>query len=283
MPENKIKKIFNHVILSIFLILSVIPGFKLIGNLFLQVAVTVMCALIIFFLADFLLKTDADSVSKSLIITVLFWVIFALYKQIELHLKNNDKSFRWFMNFYYDKPALIFVVLFICVLYYVFKLMISKNDSFVSDYKIFIKRTSILVLVYYSVILIYSFFLIREITFMRPEFNIRPFAMIEFTFTRGYIDYELIFLFLGNIAIFLPLGVFASAFTRNRLIIILLPIIVSSGIEISQYFLGNGHPDVDDFMLNVIGFYMGVGIKTILDCLVHKFTKGKFSSFFLFD
>lgn len=283
MPENKIKKIFNHVILSIFLILSVIPGFKLIGNLFLQVAVTAMCALIIFFLADFLLKTDADSVSKSLIITVLFWVIFALYKQIELHLKNNDKSFRWLMNFYYDKPALIFVVLFICVLYYVFKLMISKNDSFVSDYKIFIKRTSILVLVYYSVILIYSFFLIREITFMRPEFNIRPFAMIEFTFTRGYIDYELIFLFLGNIAIFLPLGVFASAFTKNRLIIILLPIIVSSGIEISQYFLGNGHPDVDDFMLNVIGFYMGVGIKTILDCLVHKFTKGKFSSFFLFD
>ncbi len=283
MPENKIKKIFNHVILSIFLILSVIPGFNLIGNLFLQVAVTAICALIIFFLADFLLKTNADSVSKSLIISVLFWVVFALYKQIELHLKNNDKSFRWLMNFYYDKPALIFVVLFICVLYYVFKLMISKNDSFISDYKIFIKRTSILVLVYYSVILIYSFFLIREITFMRPEFNIKPFAMIEFTFTRGYIDYELIFLFLGNIAIFLPLGVFASAFTRNILIIILLPIIVSSGIEISQYFLGNGHPDVDDFMLNVIGFYMGVGIKTILDCLVHKFTKGKFSSFFLFD
>lgn len=283
MPENKLKKIFNHGILSIFLILSVIPGFNLIGNLFLQVAVTAICTLIIIFLADFLLKTDADSVSKSLIITVLFWVIFALYKQIELHLKNNDKSFRWLMNFYYDKPALIFVVLFICVLYYVFKLMISKNDSFASDYKIFIKRTSILVLVYYSVILIYSFFLIREITFIRPEFNIRPFTMIEFTFTRGYIDYELIFLFLGNIAIFLPLGVFASAFTRNRLIIILLPIIVSSGIEISQYFLGNGHPDVDDFMLNVIGFYMGVGIKTILDCLVHKFTKGKFSSFFLFD
>lgn len=283
MPENKLKKIFTQGLLSVFLILSVVPGFELIGNLFLQGFVTIVCTLIIILSADFLLKANAASVSNSLVISVLFWVFFALYKQFELHLKNNDKSFRWLMNFYYDKPALIFVVLFICVLYYVFKLMISKNDSFVSDYKIFIKRTSILVLVYYSVILIYSFFLIREITFMRPEFNIKPFAMIEFTFTRGYIDYELIFLFLGNIAIFLPLGVFASAFTRNRLIIILLPIIVSSGIEISQYFLGNGHPDVDDFMLNVIGFYMGVGIKTILDCLVHKFTKGKFSSFFLFD
>lgn len=283
MPENEIKKIFNHVILSIFLILSVIPGFNLIGNLFLQGFVTIVCTLIIILSADFLLKADAASVSNSLVISVLFWVFFALYKQFELHLTNNDKSLRWFMNFYYDKPALIFVVLFICVLYYVFKLMISKNDSFVSDYKIFIKRTSILALVYYSVILIYSFFLIREITFMRPEFNIRPLAMIEFTFTRGYIDYELIFLFLGNIAIFLPLGIFVSAFTKNKTLIILLPIILSSEIEFSQYFLGNGHPDVDDFVLNVLGFYMGVGIKAMLDRLVFKFTKGKFTSFFIFD
>lgn len=283
MPENKFKKIFTQGLLSVFLILSVVPGFELIGDLFLQGFVTIVCTLIIILSADFLLKADAASVSNSLVISVLFWVIFALYKQIELHVTNNDKSFRWLMNFYYDKPALIFVVLIVCVLYYVFKLMLNQNNSFISDYKLFIKKISVLFLTYYSVILIYSFFLIREITFIRPEFNIRPFAMIEFTFTRGYIDYELIFLFLGNIAIFLPLGVFASAFTINRLIIILLPIIVSSGIEISQYFLGNGHPDVDDFMLNVIGFYMGVGIKTILDCLVHKFTKGKFSSFFLFD
>lgn len=136
MPENKIKKTFYQGLLSAFLILSVIPGFELIGNLFLQVAVTVICTLIIIFLADFLFKTDADSVSNSLITTVLFWVIFALYKQIELHITNNDKTFRWLINFYYDKPALIFVVLFVCVLYYIFKLMLSKKDSFVSEYKI---------------------------------------------------------------------------------------------------------------------------------------------------
>lgn len=283
MPENKLKKIFTQGLLSVFLILSVVPGFELIGNLFLQGFVTIVCTLIIILSADFLLKADAASVSNSLVISVLFWVFFALYKQIELHVTNNDKSLRWFMNFYYDKPALIFVVLIVCVLYYVFKLMISKKESFASDYKLFIKKISVLFLVYYSLILIYSFYLIRDITFIRPEFNLKPFAMIEFTFTRGYMDYELIFLFLGNIAIFLPLGIFVSAFTKNKTLIILLPIILSSGIEFSQYFLGNGHPDVDDFMLNVIGFYMGVGIKTILDCFVHKSTKGKFTSFFIFD
>lgn len=283
MPENKFKRIFNQGLLSLLLTLAVIPGFKLIGNLFLQVVVTTVCVLIILLVYDFLFKVAADSASNSLIAMVVFWVFSALFKQIELHIVNNDKSWRWIMNFYYDKPALIFIVLIVCVLYYVFKLMINKKDSFVCDYKRFIRKTSVLFLAYYSVILIYSFFLIREITFIRPEFNIKPFAMIEFTFTRGYIDYELIFLFLGNLAIFLPLGIFVSAFTKNKSLIILLPVILSSGIELSQYLLGNGHPDIDDFMLNVIGFYIGVGIKKILDCLVCKFTKGKISSFFIFD
>ncbi len=283
MPENKFKRIFNQGLLSLLLTLAVIPGFELIGNLFLQVVVTTVCVLIILLVYDFLFKVAADSASNSLIAMVMFWVFSALFKQIELHIVNNDKSWRWIMNFYYDKPALIFVVLIVCVLYYVFKLMINKKDSFVCDYKRFIRKTSVLFLAYYSVILIYSFFLIREITFIRPEFNIKPFAMIEFTFTRGYIDYELIFLFLGNLAIFLPLGIFVSAFTKNKSLIILLPVILSSGIELSQYLLGNGHPDIDDFILNVIGFYIGVGIKKTLDCLVCKFTKGKISSFFIFD
>lgn len=283
MPENKFKRIFNQGLLSLLLTLAVIPGFELIGNLFLQVVVTTVCVLIILLVYDFLFKVAADSASNSLIAMVVFWVFSALFNQIELHIVNNDKSWRWIMNFYYDKPALIFVVLIVCVLYYVFKLMINKKDSFVCDYKRFIRKTSVLFLAYYSVILIYSFFLIREITFIRPEFNIKPFAMIEFTFTRGYIDYELIFLFLGNLAIFLPLGIFVSAFTKNKSLIILLPVILSSGIELSQYLLGNGHPDIDDFILNVIGFYIGVGIKKTLDCLVCKFTKGKISSFFIFD
>lgn len=283
MPKNRIKKLFNYGLLSVLLTFSIIPGFNLIGNLFLQVVVTIVCALIILLVSDFLLKADAVSVSNSLTAMVVFWVFFALFKQIEIHIVNNDRSLCWILNFYYDKPALIFVVIIVCVLYYIFKLMINKKDAFVCDYKLFIRKTSILFLTYYSIILVYSFFLIREITFIPPVFNIKPFAMIEFTFTRGYIDYELIFLFLGNIAIFLPLGIFAPAFTKNKIFIVFLPIILSSGIEISQYFLGNGHPDIDDFILNVIGFYIGVGIKILLDYLVHKFSKGKFTSFFILD
>ena len=283
MSENTLKKYSVQVLLSVLFTLAVIPGFGLIGNLFLQVVVTIFVSLIIILISDFKLKTNPASVANSLIAMVVFWTSFSLVKQIEMHIATNNNTLRWLFLFYYDKPALIFIVLFVCALYYIVKLIVNKKDDFINEYKWFIRKITTLFLVYYSIILVYSFFLVREITFVRPEYNLKPFSVIESTFTRGYWDYELIFLFLGNIAIFLPLGIFISALTKNKFILILLPIVLSSGIEFSQYFLGNGHPDIDDVILNISGFYFGLGIKQLLDFCVFKFTKGKFSSFFIFN
>lgn len=286
MPEINNKNVFNKVkqlICSTLLIISVIPGFNLIGNLFLQVVVTLLCVLVVNLISDKLIKADPEIISGSLELMLIFWIIAALCKQIYIHILTKDYSFRWLHLFYFDKPALIFIVFFISTLYYIFKLIKNKNNpKFIQSYKTFIRRTSLMFVIYYLIILTYSFFLVREITLVRPEYNLKPFEMIIFTFSRGYIDYELIFLFLGNVAIFLPLGVFASAFLKNKFILIILPIIISFTIEVSQYFLGNGHPDVDDFILNVLGFYLGIGIKKLLDLLVNKLTKGQLSSFFIF-
>lgn len=286
MPENNNKNVFNkdkQLICSVLLIISVIPGFNLIGNLFLQVVVTLLCVLVVNFISDKLIKADPETISGSLELMLIFWIIYALYKQINIHILAKDYSFRWLHLFYFDKPALIFIVFFISILYYIFKLIKNKNNpDFIQSYKAFIRRTSLIFVIYYSIILIYSFFLVREVTLVRPEYNLKPFEMIIFTFSRGYIDYELIFLFLGNIAIFLPLGIFATAFIKNKFILISMPVVISFAIETSQYFLGNGHPDIDDFILNVLGFYLGIGIKKLLDLLVNKLTKGQLSSFFIF-
>ena len=75
-------------------------------------------------------------------------------------------------------------------------------------------------------------------------------------------------LFFGNIAIFVPLGylLFHSLKRgRRKIILAVLPIFLSSAIEISQYYFGMGHPDVDDVLLNVIGFYIGALMKMLLD------------------
>ena len=75
-------------------------------------------------------------------------------------------------------------------------------------------------------------------------------------------------LFFGNIAIFVPLGylLFHSLKKgKRKIFLVLLPVFLSSAIEFSQYYFGMGHPDVDDVLLNVIGFYIGVLLKMLLD------------------
>lgn len=283
LKNQRIKDILIQVICILIVTISVLPGYKLIGNLVLQVLVTVLSGTVAVFLLDVLFKPKPIVFSRSLISMVVFWTVLAVAKQFIFHITHNDFSFKWYQLFYYDRPALICVVYFTCILYFIIKLLVKRKDAiYIDDYSGFIKMATSGFLFFYAVILLYSFFMIRTITFERPEVNLKPFSMMIFTFSQGYIDYELLFLFLGNIAIFLPLGILLSAFTKNKIFLITFPVILSFVIEFSQFLLGNGHPDVDDLILNVIGFYLGILIKKLIDTVVYKATKGELTSFFIF-
>lgn len=276
-----IKDILFAFLIACLFIASVLPGYKLVGNLFAQVTLTVFLTILIMLLFDFVFRIKPEIVSYSLILMTAFWIIFALIKQINLHITTNNYSLKWLHLFYYDKPALIFVVIFITILYYVIRLLFNKNNiDYINSYKKYIKYTIRCLLVYYATILFYCFYLVRSITFERSEPNLIPFEVISFSLSR--IDYELLFLLLGNIAIFFPLGVIISSVSSGKSLNILLPIILSVSIEISQYYLGNGHPDIDDVILNVIGYYLGILTRIILDRLVYIASGKKFKSFILF-
>lgn len=284
MLNNKFQNIIETVlsmICSALLISCVLPGFSLIGNLFSQVAVTIVLNIIILLIFDFVLKVKPVIISNSLIIMCSFWIVFAVIKQIALHIDTKNHYFEWLYQFYYDKPALIFTVLLISAFYYIIKLFSKKFDiDYIKLYKPFMKKTVITICFYYSIILFYCFYLVREITWVRPEPNLIPFEMIRISLL--YNDYELLFLMLGNIAIFFPLGILVSALSKHKWLVIIIPFLVSIGVEISQYFLGNGHPDVDDVILNIIGYYLGVLVRITIDRIVVKLSKGRVKSFFLF-
>lgn len=280
----KIRQIFEQILCALSFVLCVIPGFKLLGNLFYQITITAVLALIIILIFDLLFKTKPKTFSISLLIMTVFWVLFSIFNQINIHIINSDKSFSWIHLFYYDRPTMLFIVFFTSIIYFIVKLLFKYNDTnFIKDYSCFCRLTIKIFLAFYALILFYSFFLVRKITWTCNEYNLIPFETIAFTFSRGYIDYELFFLFLGNIAIFLPLGVLISLLSKNKAILIFTPILLSGVIEVSQYFLGNGHPDIDDFILNVIGFYLGALFKVIMDYAVYKASKGKLNSFFIMD
>ncbi len=282
--QNKVCKLISELSCVILITLSVIPGFMLLGNLLAQVVASVISCFAALLLFDCAFNLKPLVFAKSLSIMTIFWIIVALIKQITLHMNSGGTDFNWFHLFYYDRPAMLFVVQFTCIIYFIVKLIIKRSDkNFINDYSKFIKHTTVCFVLYYLLILIYCFIIVREITFIKPTPNLIPFDTIYNSFSDERIDYELLFLFLGNIAIFLPLGVFLSALIKNKLILMIFPIALSVGIEVSQYYLGNGHPDIDDVLLNVLGFYIGILFKKIVDFILYKASKGTIKSFFIFS
>lgn len=263
--------------------MCVIPGYMLLGNLPAQIFASSAACLVCLLLFDLIFKVRAEVFSYSLIVMTVFWVTVAIIKQISLQITNGSLSVNWFHLFYYDRPAMLFVVQFTCMLYFIVKLIKNQNNNeFVSSYKRFIHNTTVCFIVYYVIVLIYCFILVREITFNRPMPNLIPFDTIITSFSLGRIDYELLFLFLGNIAIFFPLGIFVSAVVKSKVFIIVFPFFLSSGIEFSQYLLGNGHPDIDDVILNVLGFYLGFLVYKLTNYVLIKASDGRLKSFFIF-
>ena len=65
---------------------------------------------------------------------------------------------------------------------------------------------------------------------------------------------------VGNIVIFIPLGVYLTLFKENKRTItnLLIIFIVSLFVEIIQGFLGMGISDIDDVILNSLGGWIGI-------------------------
>lgn len=83
--------------------------------------------------------------------------------------------------------------------------------------------------------------------------------------------------FFGNLLIFTPLGFYMPVYVKRipRLMIIIFPILLAGIIETSQYVLKTGKSDIDDFWMNVLGYWIGVMLFYLLGLVRSKVTKGK--------
>lgn len=278
--KNILKIIFFEVISAMAITCSVVPAFNNIGHLFYQIFLTAAFVIVFLSIADSK-KIKPTTVAHSLIFMTVYWVASALIAQIQLHKRLDNHSFGWLHLFYYDKPAMLFVAYFAAFLFFAVKLMKNtENSEYISQYRKFLKTTLIGLICYYSLILFYCFYLVRAGETGSPDVNLIPFNVFK-VMKAGEYEYEFIFLFFGNIGIFMPLGLLLPLLIKNKPIIILFPFVLSVGVEISQYFLRNGQTDIDDVILNVIGFFIGYLIKILFDKAVFKMSKGKLSSVFL--
>ena len=95
-------------------------------------------------------------------------------------------------------------------------------------------------------------------------------------------SYEAIFYFIGNILCFLPIGFYISVRRRQTPVwrLVLTPVVLSLLIEVSQLLFNMGHFDVDDILMNAVGFYMGFLIARLFDFVRARITAGEEKSVF---
>lgn len=111
---------------------------------------------------------------------------------------------------------------------------------------------------------------------LKYHLQYRPFTSIKSyvkLFSKGYAYDYVIRNFIGNVIMFIPLGLFLPAVKRRfrrlkRFIPVVLLILL--GIETSQLLLLRGVFDVDDIILNLLGALMGFFINIPLRRLRRK-------------
>lgn len=267
---HKTKLILSQVFCACFLTLTPFPAMMFTGKLLLQIILTLFLVLLYCFVVNAAgIGLREQAVSEW--VMIVFWIIIAFVEQIQV--KGTLLVFRtpWAHTFYYDRIGMIFISLTVTVLFQRIKTFISKDGDTAKNYGKFYSVASAAYITYYIIALVYCFIICRSPSAERDKPNLVPFNTLKWTFFSGLIDYERLILFFGNIAIFLPLGFLMYEHLckgKKKIILFLFPVVLSSLIEISQYVFNMGNPDVDDVILNVLGFYLGIVFKIAVDKLL---------------
>ncbi|WP_404348378.1 VanZ family protein [Sutcliffiella horikoshii] len=157
----------------------------------------------------------------------------------------------------------VLVVLFFCI--FVFNLAVYL---FLTKQQVMVRR-SILI----GAFSLYTLSLLI-LLFMRPSesaydnSNLVPLKTISL-YLSGNADWFVSFYNLAaNVGLFVPFGVLLAFWTRRFLIRVFLPFALISCIEITQLLTNRGSLDIDDLILNVLGFYIGYALVPLVRRIV---------------
>lgn len=138
--------------------------------------------------------------------------------------------------------------------------LISKKEKFV-----FYKELTYLLFIIYLLSLFYI------VTFQDDNYGLSNYIPFKEMFRYSLNSKLFIKNFIGNILLFMPFGLFVTAYLDQRKIYpaIILTAISSFSIEIVQNIIGRVF-DVDDIILNIVGGTIGAVIFIIFDKIRDK-------------
>lgn len=245
------------------------PAMLRTGKFGLQILLTVGCSLAAAVIFDFL-KIKDRIIAHSVCFSLAFWALAALVGQMTLKGTFFIFATPWKYMFYYDSIGSVLLSVIVMTAYRRLRAYFKKDKLISAEYEKFYRTVSVAFVLFFILVLIYCFFLCRTPDVQRPIPHLTPFSVFKWTFLSGELDYERLVLFFGNIAIFVPIGFLMYKKNSGKLFtafLVTFPILLSSAIELSQYYFKMGDPDIDDVILNVLGFYIGALLKLGFDKL----------------
>jgi glycopeptide antibiotics resistance protein len=151
----------------------------------------------------------------------------------------------------YLHPVVLGVILFCLVLVVFCFVLLLRKQSLLFPYS----KIRKLLLFYTIALFILLFF--RPSDQIYQSINLVPFSTISF-YLSGKVNGLISFYNLtANIALFIPFGIFLKMKDRTIFQLVYIPILFISLIELLQYFTMRGSLDIDDLILNVLGFFLG--------------------------
>ncbi|WP_078378546.1 VanZ family protein [Sutcliffiella halmapala] len=125
---------------------------------------------------------------------------------------------------------------------------------------------SIFMILYAVSLLILLFFRPNEQQY--DTINLIPFSTISL-FLSGEVNWLVSFYNLAaNIGLFIPFGVLLKWRTKSRTSLLLVPIFAISAIELLQYITSRGSLDIDDLLLNTLGFWIGYALTPVFKKII---------------
>lgn len=168
-------------------------------------------------------------------------------------------AFSLFLLFYpyfiqlvsYLHPIVLIVVVFcLFILILFFLLYIYKKTIYISH------SLFLWIFILYTIALLVLLFF-RPNNQVYDTINLVPFSTIHYYLTGNAKWIVSFYNLAANIGLFIPYGILLMEKNFSTLRLLLIPIAFISLIEILQFITHRGSLDIDDFILNVFGIFIG--------------------------
>ena len=134
-------------------------------------------------------------------------------------------------------------------------------------------RNALYQILFYGVMIIY-FILLFFLLFRKKAAG--SFQSVNYLFSDDMVSRAFALSnLLGNIAIFIPIGVYLPLLIRRKSIFVntVCVALISAVVEVLQYIFAVGSADIDDVILNTVGGLIGVSLFRVMELLLKDQTK----------